>query len=72
MKRCLPIDTLVETKNYIYCFEFKLKGTPDEALAQIDSKDYLLPWKDSGKKLVKTGVSFDPEKHNIGEWKTAV
>jgi hypothetical protein len=37
------IDTLVETKNHVYCFEFKLDGTADEALAQIDGKDYLLP-----------------------------
>jgi hypothetical protein len=64
------IDTLVETKNYIYCFEFKLNGTAEEALAQIDSKDYLLPWEGSGKELVKVGVSFDYEKRNIGEWKT--
>ncbi|MDR2053335.1 MAG: PD-(D/E)XK nuclease domain-containing protein [Treponema sp.] len=63
------IDTLVETKNHVYCFEFKPKGTAAEALAQIDSKDYLLPWQGSGKGLVKVGVSFDWEKRNIGEWK---
>jgi hypothetical protein len=64
------IDTLVETKKYVYCFEFKLNGTAAEALAQIDSKDYLLPWSGSGKGLVKVGVSFDWEKRNIAEWKT--
>ena len=65
------IDTLVETKNYVYCFEFKLNGTAEDALAQIDGKDYLLPWQGSGKGLVKVGVSFDYEKRNIGEWKAA-
>jgi len=64
------IDTLVETKNFVYCFEFKLKGTAKEALAQIDTKDYLLPWAGSGKTLFKVGVSFDLEKRNIGEWIT--
>jgi hypothetical protein len=63
------IDTLVETKNFVYCFEFKLNGTAEEALVQIDTKEYLLPWKDSGKKLFKIGVDFDREKRNIGEWK---
>jgi hypothetical protein len=63
------IDTLVETKNHVYCFEFKLNGSAEEALAQIDGKDYLLPWRGSGKELVKVGVSFDFEKRNIGEWK---
>jgi hypothetical protein len=63
------IDTLVETSKYVYCFEFKLSGTADQALAQIDSKEYLLPWQGRGKKLFKVGVSFDYEKRNINEWK---
>jgi hypothetical protein len=65
------IDTQVETKSHVYCFEFKLNGTAEEALAQIDSKDYLLPWRGSGKTLRKVGVSFDWEKRNIGEWKVS-
>ena len=65
------IDTMVETKGFAYCFEFKLDGTADEALAQIDTKEYLLPWAQCGKKLFKVGVSFDPEKRNIGEWKVS-
>jgi hypothetical protein len=71
------IDTLVETGAYVYCFEFKVGGegkrvTAEEALRQIDSKEYLLPWREigaGGKKLVKVGVVFDVEKRNIGEWK---
>jgi len=68
------IDTLVETKKFVYCFEFKLDKTAEEALAQIDSKEYLLPWeglqlKNGGKKLFKVGVNFDGKKRNIGEWK---
>jgi hypothetical protein len=65
------IDTLVETNRYVYCFEFKLDGTAEEALRQIDDKNYLLPWKGRGKKLFKIGVSFDYEKRNIGEWKVS-
>jgi hypothetical protein len=64
------IDTLVETKDYMYCFEFKLNGSAEEALKQIDYKEYLLPWKGSEKKLIKVGVAFNYEKRNIGEWKT--
>ena len=66
------IDTLVETKDFVYCFEFKLDKTADEALEQIDSKDYLLPWTGSGKKLFKVGVNFNSEKRNIDEWKFTV
>jgi hypothetical protein len=63
------IDTLVETKNFVYCFEFKLDGSAEAALAQINSKEYLLPWTGSGKKLFKVGVVFDSKKRTIGDWK---
>jgi hypothetical protein len=63
------IDTLVETKRFVYCFEFKLHGTSEEALAQIDAKEYLLPWEGGGKTLFKIGVEFDRGKRNIGDWK---
>ncbi|MDR0289396.1 MAG: ATP-binding protein [Treponema sp.] len=66
------IDTLVETKRYVFCFEFKLNGTAEEALAQIDTKEYLLPWEKSGKQLFKVGVNIDHEKRNISEWKVNV
>jgi hypothetical protein len=62
------IDTLVETINFVYCFEFKLNGTAKEALAQIDAKEYAFPWTGSGKKVFKVGVNFDFEKRNIKEW----
>jgi hypothetical protein len=57
-----------ETKRFVYCFEFKLDKSAAEALAQIDTKDYLLPWNWSGKKLFKVGVDFNREQRNIGEW----
>jgi hypothetical protein len=66
------IDSLVETKNQVYCFEFKLNGAADEALSQIDSKEYLLPWQGSGKRQFKIGVSFVYKNRNIGEWKVVV
>ncbi|MDR2693579.1 MAG: ATP-binding protein [Chitinispirillales bacterium] len=64
------IDTLIETDESVYCFEFKLNGTAKQALAQIDAKEYAFPWTGSGKKVFKVGVSFDFEKRNIGEWVT--
>jgi hypothetical protein len=66
------VDAIVITKNFVYCFEFKLDKTVKEALEQIDSREYLLPWKGSGKKLFKVGVNFNYEKRNIGDWKYEV
>ncbi|MDR1830638.1 MAG: ATP-binding protein [Candidatus Fibromonas sp.] len=63
------IDSILETPKFVYCFEFKLKGTAAEALKQIDSREYLTPWKGKGKTLFKIGVSFDHKKRKIKEWK---
>jgi hypothetical protein len=62
------IDTLIKVPEFVYCFEFKLDGTAAEALAQIDAKDYLLPWRGSGKKLFKIGANFDFKQRNLAEW----
>ena len=61
-------DAVVKTKDYIYVFEFKLNGSAEEALKQIDDKGYLLPYQLDGRKLVKVGVDFSKEKRNIGKY----
>jgi len=61
-------DAVVKTKEYIYVFEFKLNGTAEEAIQQIDRKDYLLPYTLDGRKLVKVGVDFCKEKRNINHF----
>ncbi len=68
-------DMVVETADAVYVFEFKLDGTVEEALAQIDSKGYLIPYEASAgadgrpKKLVKVGASFDSATRTLGGWK---
>ena len=61
-------DAVVKTADYIYVFEFKLEGTAEAALKQIDDRGYLLPYTADGRQLVKVGVSFDKETRNLGEW----
>jgi len=62
-------DAVVKTKDFVYVFEFKLDGSVDEALKQIDEKGYLLPYNIDNRQLVKIGISFDSVERNIGEWK---
>ena len=64
-------DCVVELKDTIYLFEFKLwsTGSPEDALAQIEEKGYAVPYQSSGKKLIAVGASFDEAKRNIGAWK---
>ena len=62
-------DAVIKTKDFIYVFEFKLDGSVDEALQQIDDKGYLLPYKTDHRQLIKIGISFDSSERNLGEWK---
>ena len=62
-------DAVLKLADAIYVFEFKFDGTPEEALAQIDSKQYTIPYQPDGRKIVKIGVNFDSATRSIGEWK---
>ncbi len=42
-------------------FEFKRDDSAEAALAQIETKDYALPFEADGRKLYMIGVSFDSE-----------
>ena len=63
-------DCIVEVRDYVYLFEFKRDGTADEALSQIEEKDYAAPYAADSRRLIKVGVSFDSEKRILKEWKT--
>ena len=64
------VDCIVETPDYIYIFEFKLDGTADEALAQIEEKGYARPYDSDSRQLYKIGVSFSSATGTVEEWKT--
>ncbi len=65
-------DAVVHTQDVIYVFEFKLEGsaTPEDALAQIETKGYATPYLQSGKRVIGIGVNFNSDKRNIGGWVT--
>ena len=65
------MDSVIFAGDYIYIFEFKTDKPIEDALWQIEEKDYALIYADSGKKLVKIGVVFSRELRNIIEWKSA-
>ena len=62
------IDLLVKTPLYIYVMEFKLDGTAEEAMAQINSKEYSLPFTVENQTVVKIGMNFSKETRNIEKW----
>ncbi len=62
------IDMVLETDQYVYVMEFKLDGSAEEAMEQIERKDYPLPFVANGKQLVKIGLNFSNETRNIDKW----
>ena len=63
------VDCTVETPDYLYVFEFKLDGTANEALRQIEEKGYARSYEGDRRKLYKIGVSFSSETGTVEEWK---
>ena len=62
-------DAVVKTEKFIYVFEFKLDGSAEDALKQIDDKGYMIPYTLDGKSIIKIGVNFDMSIRNIADWK---
>lgn len=61
-------DAVVKTQDAVYVFEFKLNGSAEEALRQIDDRGYLIPYTLEGRRLVKVGVNFSKETRNIDRY----
>lgn len=62
------VDCIIETPDYIYIFEFKLDGTADEALQQIETKGYARPYLADKRKLYRIGVSYSSETGTVNDW----
>jgi Holliday junction resolvase-like predicted endonuclease len=65
------VDAVIKTADTIFVFEFKMAnyGTAEDALEQIDSKDYLIPYTSDGRKLVKIGAEFSEQERGLSRWK---
>ncbi|MEK7433570.1 MAG: PD-(D/E)XK nuclease domain-containing protein, partial [Cyanobacteriota bacterium] len=63
------IDSVIETDNNIFIFEFKVGRSPRKALEQIESKYYYEAYSSSKKEITLIGVNFSIAKRNIKDWK---
>jgi hypothetical protein len=61
---------VVKTAERIYLFEFKLRGSAEDALRQIREKGYVEAYRNDGRELLCVGVAFDPATRNLGKWLT--
>ncbi|MCQ2196298.1 MAG: ATP-binding protein, partial [Bacteroidaceae bacterium] len=70
-------DVVIKTKTNIFVLELKVDDTVENALAQIDSKGYAIPYEaelpaykgEMGRVLIKCGISISSEQRNISHWR---
>ena len=62
------IDILIGTNDYVYIIELKFNATAQEAMEQIEEKDYSLPFATDVRQIIKIGANVDKETRNIEEW----
>ena len=63
------VDCIIETPGYVYIFEFKLDGSADEALLQIEEKGYAREYESDSLVIYKIGASFSSKTGTIEDWK---
>ena len=63
------VDIVIRTATKLYLLELKLDKSADEAMHQIDLKNYPERFALCGLPIVKVGINFDKEKRTLGEWR---
>jgi hypothetical protein len=61
-------DSVVQTPTDVFIFEFKFNKTAQEAIDQINKKDYAGKYRASGKKITGIGVNFKSDLKIIDDW----
>ena len=61
-------DIIIESDNDIYIFEFKLDGSAEEALKQIEDKQYALPYLNDSRAVHKIGVNISSTTRTVDNW----
>ena len=54
----------------IYIFEMKYDGTADEALRQIEERDYTQKYALDSRPVIPVGVAVGSKERNIVDWET--
>ena len=62
------VDLVLKTPGFIYVMEFKLNGTAEEAITQINERGYAAPFAADPRKVIKLGVGFSSKLKSIEKW----
>lgn len=59
------IDLVVKTTKFVYIIELKFDRSAEEAMAQIDEKQYSLPYTSDPRRLFKIGLNFSSKTRHL-------
>ena len=60
-------DAIIETRKFVWVFEFKFNKSAKAAIRQIREKGYADPYKGDGRPVTLVGINFRAAKRNIDE-----
>ena len=63
------IDSVVETPEHVYLFEFKVDKPVEEALEQMERNGYARPWAGDSRTLHKIGAVFSTQTRTLSDWR---
>ena len=63
------MDVIIQTSNYIYIIECKLDGSAEEAMQQIEAKNYAGPFAIDKRTVIKIGINFASKTRGVESWK---
>ena len=63
------IDITIDTDEYLYIIELKYDHSAEEALRQIEEKQYARPWQTEEREIILIGAAFSSTTRCIEEWK---
>jgi len=63
-------DVVIKNEKNIFVLELKVDGSAQDALAQINSKNYAIPYKYDGREIIKIGVNISSENNvrTVTDW----
>lgn len=61
-------DVVIYVPKYVYVVELKLGRSAQEAMAQINSREYALSFTTDNRRVVKIGINISPATRTVDEW----
>ena len=63
------IDSVVETPEHVYLFEFKVDKPVEVALEQIERNGYAMPYAGDTRTVHKIGAVFSTKTRTLADWR---